>query len=262
MIIKYLLILISFSFVCHGQTTNGDGILNINYKDIIEIEGFVYLKTDTTLVTGNVTRYNKKNEAKKYIIVVNGIPDKSGWINLNDYKYVEPKESAFGSLVTTTAVVTDVVMAVSGNDINVPFPNYDNKITTENTINNYISEQKNYASKAYNDMSERNEISLNLISEKELNIGHFEEYYEDGQLEIKGNYIDGKKDGLWEEYRENGQLRSKIVYNKGVKDGLWEQYHSNSQLWSKGHYKDGRMIGEWNYYDEIGELLLTENYDN
>ena len=63
-----VLLILVLSFVCPSQTTKVDYYEDINYKDIVEIKGFVYLKTDTTLVTGNVTRYNKKNEAKKFLL--------------------------------------------------------------------------------------------------------------------------------------------------------------------------------------------------
>ena len=42
-----------------------------------------------------------------------------------------------------------------------------------------------------------------------------ENYYDNGQLEFKGNYKDGEEDGLFEQYYKNGQLE----YKKNYKDG-------------------------------------------
>ena len=61
-------------------------------------------------------------------------------------------------------------------------------------------------------------------------------------MEDKGNYIDGKRDGLWEEYYENGQLRWKVNYKDEKFDGLWEEYNKNGQLWNKENYKDGVLV--------------------
>ena len=35
--------------------------------------------------------------------------------------------------------------------------------------------------------------------------GLIEEFYENGQLKSKGNYKDGKEDGLWEYFDEDGK---------------------------------------------------------
>jgi antitoxin component YwqK of YwqJK toxin-antitoxin module len=52
----------------------------------------------------------------------------------------------------------------------------------------------------------------------QLVTGIIETFHENGQLEVRGNYIDGELDGLWEEFYENGQLESR----GNLKDGEWE----------------------------------------
>lgn len=49
----------------------------------------------------------------------------------------------------------------------------------------------------------------------------------------KGNYKDGKKDGLWEEYYKNGQLKSRKNYIDDREEGLRESYFENGQLREK-----------------------------
>ena len=59
-------------------------------------------------------------------------------------------------------------------------------------------------------------------------------YYENGNLRVKGNFKDGKENGLWEWYSENGKLEKKGNYKEGLQeDGLWEFYHKNGQLLEK-----------------------------
>jgi len=40
----------------------------------------------------------------------------------------------------------------------------------------------------------------------------------------------------------NGQLIDKGNYKDGKKDGLFEAYHENGKLWLKENYKDGERI--------------------
>ncbi|TXG37028.1 toxin-antitoxin system YwqK family antitoxin [Seonamhaeicola maritimus] len=287
----FTLIFIALMFVCKGQINHNE----INISDTKEIKGLFYLKTDTTLVTGRVIRYNKKGKVQKYVFVKNGVPDNLGWIHYNnDYK--SPKESGLGSLVSGVAIATGAVMEISGNDIDIPLPiNNTNKSKNpiiQNDVKDMLDYNKEIAATAHDDMSQRNEILKNIQLNEEsdliekLSDGLYQKKHENGQLLIEGSYIDGERDGewkayysngileskgnynkgtkkgLWQEYYESGQLKRKVNYSKGNIDGLWEQYHPNSQLWAKGFYKFGHMIGEWRYYDEDGKLLLKENYEN
>ena len=246
----------SLPLFCIGQIKGQDYQGNINYNNIIEINGLIYNSLDTTLITGKVVRYNKNNVAKKYFSVSKGKPNDLGWVYLKDDVEM-PKESVLGEVLSTGAFITGVVMAVTGNDIDLPL---DDSYRSPNPIRNHISKQNESVSNAYEEMIERNDISIKLNSVKEISDGPYVEYHKDGQIRIKGNYIEDKKNGNWEEYYDSGQLMSKGNYINGIKDDLWEEFYENSQLMSIGSYKDGHVIGEWNFYDEDGHLILKENY--
>lgn len=47
-------------------------------------------------------------------------------------------------------------------------------------------------------------------------------YYPNKQIELEGNYRQGKPDGLWLFYRESGELEKKIYYKTGIVQ--WEQF--------------------------------------
>ncbi len=79
--------------------------------------------------------------------------------------------------------------------------------------------------------------------------GVWEYYYKNGQIKEKGSFKEGKEDGVWELYYENGQLEYRGSYKKGYWEGVCEQYNDNGQLKYKGSYKDGEMEGVW----EIGD---------
>jgi antitoxin component YwqK of YwqJK toxin-antitoxin module len=78
-----------------------------------------------------------------------------------------------------------------------------------------------------------------------------------GQLGSRGNYIDGKREGLWEWFYENGQLWSRENFKDGKLDGLYESFYDNGQLRIRGNFIDGEPDGLLEYFDEEGNLTRT-----
>ena len=68
--------------------------------------------------------------------------------------------------------------------------------------------------------------------------------------------------GIVEEVRDNGQLRIRNNFKDGKRDGPWEWFHKNNQLWVKGNYKNGEEDGLWEWFDEDGNLTETRTYRN
>jgi antitoxin component YwqK of YwqJK toxin-antitoxin module len=60
--------------------------------------------------------------------------------------------------------------------------------------------------------------------------GYWEEYFPNGQLMFKGNFVDGKQHGYLERYYTNGQLCYKGNYVNGERHGYWAWYHNSGQL--------------------------------
>ncbi len=85
-------------------------------------------------------------------------------------------------------------------------------------------------------------------------------YYENGQLESKLSYKEGKRDGVWEDYYENGQVRNKESYKDNKKDGVEEFYYETGQLSSKGYWKNGGKDGVWEEYNEDGQIISKQSY--
>lgn len=283
--LKFFIILLSCSIFCFGQKQSKNNNYDINYKDVIEIKNLIFFKADTTLVTGKVIRYNKKNEAKKYILVSKGKLDNYGWIHIND-GFTKPKESNLGELIKGSAKVMRFTENVTtGNGLNIPNPEGD----TDYDLKEFLKDQNDYTNKAYNEMSERNDISHDLElnnSSGNRKDGAWELYYPNKSLESRGNYNDNKREGIWEEYYENGQLKSKSYYVQGKKENLFELYHTNGNLKGKlyykngkedgnfemyhrngilsmaGKFKEGKQIGVWKYYNKKGELIYTDSFEN
>lgn len=89
--------------------------------------------------------------------------------------------------------------------------------------------------------------------------GAHEAYYENGQIQTRANYKDGREDGLYESYYENGQLRVKIAFKDGKRDGLAEWYYENGQIRSRQNFREGKRDGLWEFFEADGRLLWSRN---
>ena len=86
---------------------------------------------------------------------------------------------------------------------------------------------------------------LNQYDTKGDKTGYWEEYYDNGKLDSKGNYKDDEEDGYWEYYNENGGLIYKGSYKNGKEDGYWNFFYDNGQLESNALYRNGEMINRF-----------------
>ena len=85
-------------------------------------------------------------------------------------------------------------------------------------------------------------------------------YYEDGQLQVKMSYVDGKQDGIALVYYENGQLQLKASSVDGKQDGIMLVYYEDGQLQVKMSYVDGKQDGINLTYYEDGQLQGKVSY--
>jgi antitoxin component YwqK of YwqJK toxin-antitoxin module len=71
-------------------------------------------------------------------------------------------------------------------------------------------------------------------------------YFNNGQLDKKGNYKNGKSEGAWVEYFFNGQLSSKGNYKNGRREGARLSYTPNGTVDKRfsGTYKNGIKISD------------------
>jgi len=103
--------------------------------------------------------------------------------------------------------------------------------------------------------------------------------WNNGNTRIKGQYINGKREGKWIWWNEDGQRTSDINYKSGFKlssetkytyyytglikseinykddklGGKYHSWHENGQKWWEGNYKDRVPDGIWTSWNENGE---------
>ena len=81
-------------------------------------------------------------------------------------------------------------------------------------------------------------------------------FYNSDKLYIKGNYINGKRNGIYTWYFENGNIQSQGEYTDGYKTGDWKDYYSDGSLKKTINYKDGlAKLNE--FYDSKGTQLVV-----
>lgn len=103
--------------------------------------------------------------------------------------------------------------------------------------------------------------------------GNFE--FKSGKYKVKGNFVNGFPDGLFEEYYSDGSLMAKENFVNGEMTSK-ELYYKNGKLLGnfdengdlKLYYNDGSLILSYNaeknesiYYHENGNPLMVHGYD-
>ena len=87
------------------------------------------------------------------------------------------------------------------------------------------------------------DAKTNLRQEYFANVGKIEgiykSYWENGQLEVEVNYINGLMNGIYKSYWNNGQLWEEVNYIDGKKEGIYKSYYQNGKLWQEVNYIDG-----------------------
>ena len=87
-------------------------------------------------------------------------------------------------------------------------------------------------------------------------------YYPSGSLREEGNYVDGKRNGLYQRWHENGQLMEEVNYVNEKMNGLYRIWHKNGQLMEEGNYVNGEMDGLHQSWWINGQLSEKVNYVN
>ena len=106
----------------------------------------------------------------------------------------------------------------------------------------------------------------------------------DGQLTMKENYKEGKREGeslklysnrivsermnfsqdkrhgVWEQFYQNGKLRLRGKYLNDIREGEFMTWDANGNQSIKGHYQNGLMHGQWTYFNKKGGLEFMVEY--
>jgi uncharacterized protein len=86
------------------------------------------------------------------------------------------------------------------------------------------------------------------------------EYYANGDIYSKANYIAGKIEGLETKYHFNKKVASEIYYSNGNLNGSYKSYYTNGQLNEIGQSLEGFYDGSWKLFYSDGTLQSEFTY--
>ena len=93
--------------------------------------------------------------------------------------------------------------------------------------------------------------------------GPFKSYYENGQLELLGNYINNVASGEWKKYYDTGELMEVVMFANNKENGPFTEYYRNGNIKTEGNYNDGdNEHGELKMYNEDGVLIRIMDCKN
>ena len=94
---------------------------------------------------------------------------------------------------------------------------------------------------SHDKLVERDGVTYQIDSDESFT-GRSVRFHENGRLQNKTDYKDGKKNGLSEWYWENGILGQRGNLKNGKKEGLLEMFNQSGGLMRSMIYKDGIRI--------------------
>ena len=121
-----------------------------------------------------------------------------------------------------------------------------------------------------NDQEIKNQPSVEATSQPATNAqvedpvpaGAFQETFEDtpglvrlsvkdvtGAISQQGNYLNGKRDGIWSEFNTNGLLKTATSYVNGKKEGLYVELNPSGQMIKRFFYHNGLRHGEYKEFN-------------
>lgn len=102
----------------------------------------------------------------------------------------------------------------------------------------------------------------NTIPTQGLEDGTYEGFYPNGELQVKGLVVDGKRSGLWTSFHPAGNKQSENSYVKGKLEDKTVVYYPSGQIMYIGYYSNGENDGQWLYFDQEGTLVKEVIYDD
>jgi hypothetical protein len=115
-------------------------------------------------------------------------------------------------------------------------------------------DQKKYITEYYPNKKLKLKIEIDTDS---IQNGTYEEFYENGKLKSKTNYVNGQiSDSLFNFY-ENGKTKEKGIVENNLQSGWWNYYNSNGGLKEKSEWiivSDSLYKNQSIYYDQSGEI--------
>lgn len=92
--------------------------------------------------------------------------------------------------------------------------------------------------------------------------GQWTFWYKNGQKQLEGEYVRGKKTGLWVKWNHNGTKATEGGFLYGKMHGKWTDWYGTGKKAFESHWVMGKRDGEWRYWSAEGSLEKIIKYDH
>ena len=107
----------------------------------------------------------------------------------------------------------------------------------------------------------RNEIAYEVNSQTPFT-GTVIDYFQNGQIMLSVNYVNGKKDGRSVIYYRNGAFSEIQEWKDGKKDGTWEKYYRDNETLSlTSVWKDGEKEYQIRHFNKDGVIESPNEFN-
>ncbi len=90
--------------------------------------------------------------------------------------------------------------------------------------------------------------------------GDYIKKYPSGIVQLRGYYINGKRNGQWTGFFPDGKIQTEGFYKDGLRDGKAIVYYQSGKIYYTGYYKDGKEVGKWIFYKEDGTVFEEKDH--
>ena len=95
-----------------------------------------------------------------------------------------------------------------------------------------------------------------------LKTGPFEERIANGIITVRGQFINGLKNGLWHFYSKTGKIQEINDYHLDTLDGIYQTYFPSGEKKTIGSYNKGQKHGKWIWATENKNFEMTGSFVN
>ena len=89
--------------------------------------------------------------------------------------------------------------------------------------------------------------------------GNVKKLFENGQIAIEGEVVNGLREGLWKWYYPNGKLKRTSIYKKGKKNGKTIYFYTNGNKKSEIYFIDDKNIRQMSW-DKNGKRIPNPHF--
>jgi antitoxin component YwqK of YwqJK toxin-antitoxin module len=91
--------------------------------------------------------------------------------------------------------------------------------------------------------------------------GSYESWYDNGQIEYQGTFVQGKADGIARRFHRNGQKSVEESLAKGMRQGPRFSWDEGGVLRKEEHFTDDLPDGVWTTWDDKGKIKAQQRFE-